>query len=48
MVFWGDISFTTEKVSEGLMSSTAIGKGYVNVYKDTGTLWINMEEAVCI
>ena len=48
MAFWGDISFTTEKVSKGLMSSAASGEGYVNVYKGTGTLWINMEEAVCI
>ena len=46
MAFWGDISFTTEKVSKGLMSSAASGEGYVNVYKGTGTLWINMEEAV--
>ena len=48
MAFWGDLSFTTEKVSKGLMSSAASGEGYVNVYKGTGTLWINMEEAGCI
>lgn len=47
MAFWGDIQFTTEKAGAGLLSSYASGEGMVNVYKGTGTLWINMEEAGC-
>ena len=44
IVFWGDISFTMEKVSKGFMSSGASGEGYVNIYKGTATLWISMKK----
>jgi uncharacterized protein (AIM24 family) len=47
MAFWGDIEFTAQKASPGLLSSAASGEGMVNSYKGTGTILMNMEEAGC-
>ena len=47
MAYWGDLQFSVEKSSKGIFSSAASGEGFVNVYKGTGTLWINLEEAGC-
>lgn len=47
MAYWGDVKFTVEKSSKGMFSSAASGEGFVNVYKGTGTVWINMAEASC-
>ena len=47
MAFWGNIEFTTEKATKGLLASAGTGEGFVNTYKGTGTVWIDMEEAGC-
>jgi uncharacterized protein (AIM24 family) len=47
MAYWGNLEFSVEKSSKGLFSSAASGEGYVNVYKGTGTVWMNLEEAGC-
>lgn len=47
MAFWGNLEFSVEKSSKGLFSSAASGEGFVNVYRGTGTVWLNLEEASC-
>ena len=47
MAFWGNLEFSVEKSSKGVFSSAASGEGYVNVYKGTGTVWMNLQEAQC-
>ena len=47
MAFWGNIEFTTEKATKGLLATAGTGEGFVNTYTGTGTVWIDMEEAGC-
>ena len=47
MASWGNLEFTCEKSGSGILSSAASGEGLVNVYKGTGTVWMNLQEAGC-
>lgn len=47
MAYWGDLDFSVEKSSRGIFSAAASGEGFVNVYKGTGTVWMNLQEAQC-
>ena len=47
MAYWGDVKFTVEKSAKGMFSSAASGEGFVNVYKGSGTIWLNLAEAKC-
>jgi uncharacterized protein (AIM24 family) len=36
----GDLNFTVEKSTKGLLSSASTGEVYLNVYKGTGEVWV--------
>ena len=48
MVSFGDINYTVEKANSGFLNSAASGEGYVNVFRGTGEVWVNLEEAGCL
>lgn len=47
MLAIGNITLTVEKSSKSMVSSMTSGEGYVNVYRGSGQVWLNLQEGRC-